>query len=119
MFRSLISLGLPRPSEPFFVTVVLGDSGVFGFAHSINGASESSSESITIVRLCLDGDLINRPSDPRGPVPLLLLSWLHVPIGLLISFLCITLPFVVVTVWLVPDIANCGLSEHALSNLFR
>ena len=119
LFRSLISLGLPRPSEPFFITVVLGDSGVFWFAHSINGASESSSESITIAHLWLDGDLINRPSDTRGPIPLLLFSCLNVSICLLTSFLCIILPLGVVTVWLVPDIASCGLSEYALSNLFR
>ena len=119
LVRSLISLGLPRPIEPLFVTVVFGDSCVFGLVRSINGVSRSSAESITIARLCLDGDLINRPSVPRGPVPLLLASCLNVSMGLLISFLCITLPLGIVTVCFVPDIANCGLSEYALSNLFR
>ena len=51
LVRSLINLGLPLPIEPNFVTVVFGDSGVFGFTRSINGASESSSELITIARL--------------------------------------------------------------------
>ena len=119
LVRSLISLGLPQPNEPFFMTVVVGDSGVIGFTKSINGVSESSSESITIARLCLDGDLINRPSVPRGPVPLLLVPWLNVSMGFLISFLCIIFPFGVVTVWPLPDIAECGLSEYAFSNFFR
>ena len=87
LVRSLVNLDLPRPIEPLFVTVVFGSSGVFGFTKSINGASESSSGSITIARLCLDGDLINRPSDPRGTVPLLLVTWLNVSMCLLISFL--------------------------------
>ena len=117
--RSLINFGLPRPNVLLFVVVSSMSSGVFGLFVSNDGASDSMSGSIIIVRLCLDGDLINRPSDPGGPIPLLLCSWFKSAMGLLISFLCVILPLGVVTVWSVPDIANCGLTKYALSNLFR
>ena len=116
LVRSRTSFGLSLPSVPVLSVVLVSDSGVFGLSVSINGVSDSLSNSITVVRLCLDGDLINRPSGPRGPNPLLFCSWLNLEMGLLIVFLCRILPFGVVTVCFVPDTANCGLSDYALSN---
>ena len=82
------------------------------------GVSGSLSDSILYVFLSLDGDFVNRPSGPLGPVPLLLLqSWLKSLKELLIHFLSIILPFGVVTVCFVPDTAIIGLSVKALSNL--
>ena len=117
--RSRTNFGLPLPIVPVLIVVLGCASGVFGLVVSINGVSDSLSDSITVVRLCLDGDVINRPSGPRGPIPLLFCSWLKLEMGLLIIFLCRILPFGVVMVCLVPDTANCGLSEYALSNLLR
>ena len=96
--RSRINFGrIPRPNVLFLVVLSVGGSGVFGLSISIDGAFDSASESIIIARRSLDGDLTNRPSGPRGPVPLLLYSWLK-SMGLLIIFRCITLPLGVVTV---------------------
>ena len=119
LVRSQTSFGLPLPSVPVLSVVLVCGSKVFGLSVSIIGVSDSLSDSITVVRLCLDGDLMNRPSGPRGPNPLLFCSWLKLEMGLLIVCLCRILPFGVVTVCFVPDTVNCGLSEYALSNLLR
>ena len=113
LVRFLISFDLPRPNVLFLRVVLSRGSGVFGLSVSNNGVSDPLSDSITIAHISLDGDLINRPFGPRGPIPVLLCSWLKSEIGLLIIFFCETFPFGVVTVWFVPDIANCGLSEYA------
>ena len=96
---SISSNGLPRPNVLFF-TVALSDwSSVVGLLVSGGGVSGLLSDSITYTIFCFDGDLVNRPSGPPGPVPLLLLqSWSKSVLGLLIRFLCITIPFGVVTV---------------------
>ena len=74
----------------------------------------SLSESGTLTIL---GDLVKRPSGPRGPVPrLVLFSCTISEMGLLICFLCKILLSDVVIVCLVPDMAICVLSEYALSN---
>ena len=113
-FRTDIT-GLPLPYVPFF-TVALSDwSVVIGLL--VSGGGVSVSDLITYA-VFFDGDLVNRPSGPLGPVPLLLLlqSWLKSQMGLLMDFLCIILPFGVVTVWFVSEIAIFGLSVYALSN---
>ena len=112
LVRSLISFGLPRPYVLFFRVVLSRGSGVFGLSVSINDITDPLFDSITIARFCLDGDLINRPSGPRSLIPKLLCSWLKSERGLLIIFLCNTLPVGFVTVWFVPDIAICGLNMH-------
>ena len=91
LVRSLISFGLPRPNVLFGVVLSRG-SGVFGLSVSIIGVSDPLSDAITIARFCLDGDLINRPSGPLGPIPPLLCSWLKSEIGLLTIFICNTFP---------------------------
>ena len=118
---SLMTFGLPRPKEPFLSVTLFECSGVLGLSVSIGGASASGSlsDSMIAARLCFDGDLVNRPSGPLGPFPLLLYSWLKSAMCLFMFFLCTIYPFGVATVCLVPDIANCGLSENALSNLDR
>ena len=119
LVRSRTSFCLPRPIVLYMSVVLSGSFGVFGLSVSINGVSDSLSDSITIARVCLDGDLINRPSGTRGPIPLLFCSWVKSEKGLLIIFLWRIHPVGVVTVCFLPDIANCGLSELALSNLLR
>ena len=116
---SLISFGLPLLNVHFLRVMLSRGSCAFGISVSINGVSDPLSDSITVARFCVDDDLVNRPSGPRGPIPLLLYSCLKSAIGLLITFLCYTLPLRGVNVWFVPDMANCDLSEYALSNLLR
>ena len=120
LVRSLVIFGLPLPKVLLFSVVLSEGSGVLGHSVSICGASASVSlsESSMTVRLCFDGDFVNRPSGPLGPFPLLLYSCSK-SMGLLIFFRWIIFPFSVVTVCLVPDIANFGLSVYALSNLDR
>ena len=120
LVRSLVIFGLPLPKLLLFSVVLSEGSGVLWLLVSICGASASGSlsESIMTVRLCFDGDFVDRPSGSLGPFPLLLFSCSK-SMGLLIFFLWIIFPFGVVTVCLVPDIANCGLSVYALSNLDR
>ena len=117
---SPVVFGLPLPKILLFSVVLVVGSGVLGVFVSICGASasDSLSESIMTARFCFNGDFVKRPSGPLGPVPLLLYSCLKL-IGLLMFFLWIILPFGVLTVWLVPDIAICGLSVCALSNFDR
>ena len=73
--RSLVSFnGLPRPYVLLF-TVALSDwSRAIGLLFSTSEVSGSMSDSITYALFCFDGDLVNRPSGPLGPIPLLLLQ---------------------------------------------
>ena len=76
----------------------------------LGGVSDSLSDVIIYTFFCFDGDFVNRPSGPLGPIPLLLLqSWSKSVKGLLIHFLCFILPFGVVTVCFVPDFGIFGL----------
>ena len=89
-------VGRPLPNAPLFLGVTTaGDSG-----------SVSSYSLSELCMLRVRGDFVNRPSDPRGPVPLLLGSCVISETGLLMFFLCIILLSAVVTVWFVPDIAS-------------
>ena len=95
----------PLPIVPLFLGVTAtGDSG-----------SVSSDSLFGSCMLKVRGDFVNRPSGPRGPVPLLFGSCIS-ETGLLMFFLCIILLSAVVTVWFVPDIANWVFSEQALPN---
>ena len=115
----MISFGLPRPNVLFLRVLLSRGSGVFGLSVSIDGVSDPLSDSITIARFCLNGDLINRPSGPRGPITLLFCSLVKSEKGLLVIFLCNTLTLRVITIWFVSDIAKLNLWEYALSNSFR
>ena len=88
-------------AERTLFTVALSDwSRVVGLLVSVGDVSGSLSDSITYIFFGFDGILVNRLSGPLGAVPLLLLlqSWSNSVLGLLMFFLCIILPFVVVTV---------------------
>ena len=71
---------------------------------------------VTLALICFDGNFVKRPSGPRGTVPPLLCSCLNSAIGLHIHFLCNILPFELVILRFVSDIASCGSLEYALSN---
>ena len=116
--RSLFNFsGLPRLNVLFFTVALSNWSSAVGLFLSGSGVSGSLSDSFMYTFFCFDSDFVKRPSGPLGPVPLLLLhSWSKSVIGLLRHFLCIILPFGVVTVCFVPDIAIFGLSVYALSN---
>ena len=94
-------VGRPLPNAPLFLGVTTaGDSG--------SVSSDSLSESWM---LKVRGDFVNRPSGPRGPVPLLFGFCVISDTGLLMFFLSIILLSAVVTVWFVPDIASWVFSE--------
>ena len=108
--RSPISFGLPRPNVLFFTVALSASSGTVGLLLSVGGVSGSLPDSILYTSFCFDGDFVNRKCGPLGAVPLLLQSWSKSVIGLLIQFLCIIIPFGVVTVCFVPETAIFGLS---------
>ena len=85
--RSPVIFGLPLPKVLLFSVALPEGSGVLGLSVSFCGASASSSlsESIMAVRLCFNGDFVNRPCGPLGPFPLLLCSCVK-SMGLLIFF---------------------------------
>ena len=90
--RTLMSFGLPPPKVPFLSVALSEDCGILGLSVSIDGAPGSVSESIMAVLFCFDGDLLNQPSGPLSPFPLLLCSWLQSVLSLLIFILCSFFP---------------------------
>ena len=104
-------------TECAFLTVALSVCpGVVWILLSGRSVSGLLSASIMYVFLSLDGDFVNRPSGPHGPCSSAVVqSWLKSLSGLLIRFLCIILPFGVVTVCFVLDTAMFGLSVKAHS----
>ena len=85
VWRFLINFGRPLPSVPlFFLVTFTGDSG------------SVLPDSLWMVNV--RSDFVNRPSGPRGPVPLLLGYCVISEIGLLMCFQCKILLSAVVTV---------------------